>query len=82
MTKGEYRVGINFNPSQDDTVGQIKRRAADFIDLLENHIREFDDSLDGHECAAECIRLRSLAQTHIEDAAMWAVKAVTKPNRE
>lgn len=23
MTKGEYRVGINFNPSHDDVVGAL-----------------------------------------------------------
>ena len=33
MTKGEYRVGINFNPSADDKVGQIKRQSADLIDI-------------------------------------------------
>ena len=31
-TPGEKRVGIGFNPSGDNTVSQIKRLAADFID--------------------------------------------------
>lgn len=75
MTKGEYRVGINFNPSADDHVGQIKRMAADLIDLIET-IRA---SGDGHDQVTEVIRLRALAQTAIEDGAMWAVKAATKP---
>jgi hypothetical protein len=75
MTKGEYRVGINFNPSADDTVGKIKRMAADLIDLIET-IRA---SGDGHDQVTEVIRLRALAQTAIEDGAMWAVKAATKP---
>jgi hypothetical protein len=35
MTKGEYRVGITFNPSNDDMVGRIKRAAADLINLIE-----------------------------------------------
>jgi hypothetical protein len=74
MTKGEYRVGINFNPSADDTVGKIKRMAADLIDLIET-IRA---SGDGHDQVTEVIRLRALAQTAIEDGAMWAVKAATK----
>lgn len=74
MTKGEYRVGINFNPSADDMVGKIKRAAADLIDLVET----IKANTDGHDTVVEVIRLKSLAQTHIEDAAMWAVKAATK----
>jgi hypothetical protein len=68
MTKGEYKVGINFNPSGDDTVSKIKRAAADLIDLIETLPTE----------VVECIRLKSLAQTAIEEGAMWAVKAATK----
>lgn len=82
MTKGEYRVGISFNPSNADFVGQIKRAAADFIDLIEEiparpadqHGGETDDVR-----AAERTRLKALAQTDIETAAMHAVKAATKP---
>lgn len=76
MTKGEYRVGITFNPSNDDMVGQIKRKAADLIDLIESiptALMTCDAQL------SEVFRLKALAQTHIEDAAMWAVKAATKP---
>ena len=77
MTKGEYRVGINFNPSNDDMVAKIKRAAADLIDLIddiERHpARLMDMRLD------EINRLKALAQTDIESAAMWAVKAATKP---
>lgn len=69
-TKGEYRVGIDFNPSGDDLVGQIKRRAADLIDLIDT-IAPMRDSI-------EVGRLKALAQTAIEDGAMWAVKAATK----
>lgn len=68
MTKGEYRVGINFNPSNDDVVGRIKRLAADLIDLIETVPVDVE----------ERIRLKALAQTHIEDGAMWGVKAATK----
>jgi hypothetical protein len=68
MTKGEYRVGINFNPSADSTVDKIKRQAADLIDLIETIPVDVE----------ERIRLKALAQTHVEDAAMWAVKAATK----
>lgn len=75
MTKGEYRVGINFNPSADDHVGQIKRMAADLIDLIET-IPALTNSAPQ---MAEIGRLKALAQTAIEDGAMWAVKAATKP---
>jgi len=73
MTKGEYRVGITFNPSGDDTVGQIKRMAADLIDLIETVTT--DGETDQY---IEVSRLKALAQTAIEDGAMWAVKAATK----
>jgi hypothetical protein len=75
MTKGEYRVGINFNPSGDDLVGQIKRAAADLIDLIET----IPVSGKTNDHVIETMRLRALAQTHVEDAAMWGVKAATKP---
>jgi hypothetical protein len=77
MTKGEYRVGINFNPSADDTVGKIKRAAADLIDLIEGipGVQTRMDDVHGREVS----RLKALAQTHVEDAAMWAVRAATKP---
>lgn len=75
MTKGEYRVGINFNPSADDHVGQIKRMAADLIDYIESIPGAEVRDLRGTEVG----RLKALAQTAIEDGAMWAVKAATKP---
>lgn len=68
-SKGEYRVGITFNPSADPIVDQIKRAAADLIDLCEK--------IDGQD-NPERGRLKALAQTAIEDGAMWAVKAATK----
>lgn len=74
MTKGEYRVGITFNPSNDDMVGKIKRAAADLIDLIETTPVPTADE----QHRMEVMRLKALAQTHIEDAAMWAVKAATK----
>lgn len=78
QSKGEYRVGITFNPSADDMVSKIKRAAADLIDLIEtiNSDAQSTDNLGHH--AGEKYRLKALAQTHIEDAAMWAVKAATK----
>lgn len=71
MTRGEYQVGIDFNPSADDMVGQIKRKAADLIDLI--------NSVDAQH--PERFRLKALAITAIEEGAMWGVKAATKPPR-
>ena len=64
MTEGEWRVGIGFNPAGDTVVDQIKQRSAELIDLVSNMGK--DD------------RCNALAQTAYEDAAMWAVKSVTK----
>ena len=75
MTTGEYKVGISFNPGNNEMVNKIKRGAADLIDLV-NSI-----STDGHNSISEVERLKALAMTHIEDGAMWAVKAATKPPR-
>lgn len=73
LTKGEYRVGKDFNPSGDDMVAAIKSVAADFIDLVEG-IESDRETPVGNERG----RLKALAQTEIESAAMWAVKAATK----
>ena len=75
MTKGEYRVGVSFNPSKpsnQDMVGKIKRAAADLIDLIETIPADTEDRP----------RLKALAQTAIEEGAMWAVKAATKGPKE
>lgn len=69
MTKGEYRVGINFNPSKASVVDQIKQKAAELIDLIEEIPADANDRP----------RLKAIAQTAVEEAAMWAVKAATKP---
>lgn len=63
-TIGELRVRAEFNPSQNDTVSQIKQKTAELINLCE-------------ELKAKDGRLASLAQTSFEEAAMWAVKAAT-----
>jgi hypothetical protein len=82
MTEGEYRVGINFNPSGDDVVGQIKRAAADLIDLIRDlPLPELSDDDDfANSRLGEVMRLKSLAMNAIEEGAMWGVKAATKPD--
>jgi hypothetical protein len=65
---GQRRVRASFNPSQDSLVDTIKTQSAALIDLAEG-LKTAGD--------AEVARCASLAQTHYEDAAMWAVKAAT-----
>jgi hypothetical protein len=69
MTYGEYRVGITFNPSNNEHVNEIKRMAAAFID----YIYQWNPGKN-----PEALRLANRAMDTIDDAAMQAVKAVTK----
>jgi hypothetical protein len=69
QTLGQSRVRLSFNPSANQDVENIKMRTADLIDLCEDFKKKFNNG--------EAARLFSLAQTHFEDAAMWAVKGVT-----
>lgn len=74
QSKGEYRVGLTFNPSNKSIVDDIKARAASLIDSIDTIQSDRESSL-GNEVG----RLKALAQTAVEEAAMWAVKAATKP---
>ena len=69
MSLGEDRV--KFNPSDSSVVSQIKQKSAELIDLVQSMPKP-----DGGK-ANEFARLCALANTHYEDAAMWAVKAAT-----
>lgn len=73
MTLGEYRVGIPFNPSGNELVNQIKRAAADLIDLVYN----MPDAGE-RDLSQERDRLVRLAADCFETGAMHAVKAATK----
>lgn len=66
-TLGEKRVRIDFNPSAESAVDVIKNKTAELINIVNANPSE-----DG-----ETKRLMSLAMTSYEEAAMWAVKAVT-----
>lgn len=70
LTFGEKRVGVTFNPSQNEYVEIFKRETAKLIDLL-NESAEVNLNQEAKRCF-------SLAMTTYEEAAMWAVKAVTK----
>jgi hypothetical protein len=69
LTFGQKAVGLNFNPSGDDAVGQAKQKFADAIDQL-NDLRNSTTS-------GEVKRLCSIAITESQAAQMWAVKAIT-----
>jgi hypothetical protein len=71
---GALRVREDFNPSKDDLVTKIKRYTADLIDICNDGINKIDSAAINSN---EENRLWSLAMTHYEDAAMWAVKAAT-----
>lgn len=71
LTRGEKRVGVSFNPSRDQAVDNIKKAVAEQIDYCLNNA---DDATDG-----EVKRVWNQAATAFEDAAVYAVKAITKP---
>lgn len=67
LTKGENRVRVTFNVGGNSDVDKIKTKTAELINLI--------DSLPNKN--GEMERLKSLAMTAYEEAAMWAVKAAT-----
>lgn len=69
-TLGMERVHANFNPSKDDSIGQIKSVVAQAIDFCKE---ESDKSSD-----PEAKRCFSIAMTELETAAMYAVKGIAK----
>jgi len=69
LTFGERAVGLNFNPSGNVPVQQIKEKAADLIDCLNDYRNATEDG--------EIKRQLSIAITDAQTAQMWAVKAVT-----
>jgi hypothetical protein len=74
MTLGQERVRLSFNPSGNIDVVNIKQRAADCIDWCAGRkISETSVSVADQEVN----RLLELAMTAFEEAAMWAVKAIT-----
>jgi hypothetical protein len=70
-TLGELRVRIDFNVSNDTDVSLVKSQTAGLINFLEKMKPK------GITIETEQLRLIALAQTAYEDAAMWAVKAIT-----
>lgn len=71
-TLGEYRVGVDFNPSKNHGVDEVKAQAAALIDFID----QIPDAAEG-----EIRRLKAEAMTCVETGAMYAVKALTKQSR-
>lgn len=72
----EVLVWIDFNPSNDDLVHQIKSKYAEIINLLEDARCEKESNLK-IESHPQRQRYISVAITEAQTAQMWAVKAVT-----
>lgn len=68
-TLGAKRVRADFNAKKLDSVTIFKNQCAILIDMLEENRNE--------SCDPDAQRLISVAQTQIEQAAMWGVKALT-----
>ena len=81
QTLGQKRVKAEFNPTKDGLVDQIKNKSAELIDLIQ--VMRNDEASKSYEktpeqfkeLSGEKLRLIALAQTAIEEGAMWAVKA-------
>lgn len=69
QTLGQKRVKAEFNPSKTELVDLIKNKSAELIDLLESM------RLGGSAGFNEKNRCISIAQTEIETACMYGVKA-------
>ena len=69
MSLGADRVRLDFNPGNNLMVTEIKKRAAELIDLC--------DSMRKSTGSPEVNRCLYMAMTDFEDGAMWAVKAAT-----
>lgn len=68
VSVGEERVRTTFNMGDNSDVDRIKKASAELINLV-NQSKDKDP------------RLAALAITRYEEAAMWAVKLVTTPQK-
>jgi hypothetical protein len=69
LTWGEKQAGVTFNPSAEPLIDEIKGDFAKLFDKL-NSLRSSTDNGDKK-------RFYSMALTHMNDAQMDAVKAIT-----
>lgn len=71
LSVGEQRVRTTFNPGGSAVVDQIKQKSAELINMLED-LKSVEKGIGTVD-----LRLVAIAQTAVEEAAMWAVKAAT-----
>tara|TARA_R110000803_G_scaffold180290_1_gene242697 strand:- start:424 stop:714 length:291 start_codon:yes stop_codon:yes gene_type:complete len=64
LTTGQFRVGVDFNPSGNVHVDFVKEQLAQMIDYIYEHGRDN--------------RCNDASAINLESAAMWAVKSITK----
>jgi hypothetical protein len=69
QTFGQKAVGLSFNPSGDNAVGNCKQGYANLIDQM--------NDLRANSTSGEQKRLASVAITEAQAAQMWGVKALT-----
>lgn len=73
MTRGEQIIRTEFNPSDSSLVGDLKMLFASLYNRVDD-VREPGERSERSRCIA-------LALTHLETAAMYAVKGATaKPD--
>ena len=70
---GDSRFGVDFNPSRNPRIADIKRRAADLIDAIE--------TIAGKNPPREIARFKALTVTDIEAVAMWTAKVAAQSER-
>lgn len=73
-TFGESRVMVVYkdDPAQQAIIQSIRERGASWIDALED-LKTWPNMLSWEQA-----RLYALAQTTVEEAVMWSIKALTK----
>lgn len=80
-TLGEFRVRTKFNPSSDNIVDEFKQKFAELLDDIEDiSTITVGDGVSGEELKryqSEFFRLKALALTNLEQAAMWTDKMIT-----
>jgi len=73
LTPGGIAVGLNFNPSGNEIVNQIKKNCANVFDLVETSVPADDGTIE----TARKRKMRDSALEAIITAQMWAVKVIT-----
>lgn len=73
LTPGQQAVGVNFNPSKNGKVDDLKDLFAKAFDIVEQSCPADDGTVE----TARQRKIRDAALHEIQTAQMWAVKAAT-----